>query len=136
MIYLTAHRVLSPTSGAEGINAFRYSQGNYLWPGPPPAGIGEQLDEDPGVLVRQVVTVRPPGNRVRSFLDVVAPVDVNPDELNRAAEAIVAGEIPARFPTEWSHGRIWLRFGVERALAPFWRSELPALFDQAFSLLA
>lgn len=124
-MYLTAHRVVSPAGDQEGVNAFRYTHGNYIWSGPPPAQF--RPDADPGALVNQVVVVRPPGNRVRSFLDLVAPENVEAQELRTAAQAIMRGEVPTTFPAEWTYGRVWARFGVDRALAPLWRSELQTL---------
>ncbi len=134
MIYLTAHRVVSPTRGDEGLNAFRYSSGNYIWDGPPPAPF--DLDVDPGVLVDQRVTVQPPGNHVRSYLDIVAPANAAFHELRSAVEATADGDAPQRLPAEWSSGRIWIRFSAERALLPFWRTELRRLFDAAATLHA
>lgn len=133
MIYLTAHRVVSPTTDEEGINAFRYTSGNYTWEGPAPAPF--DLDEDPGVLVGKRVSVPPPGNHVRSYLDIVAPADVALHELRGALAAAADGDAPERLPAEWSSGRVWLRFGAERALLPFWRTEMRRLFDSAAPLM-
>ena len=134
MIYLTAHRVRSPQTGEEGINAFRYSSGNYTWEGAPPTPVA--VDKDPGVLMASTIRMRPPGNRVLSFLDVVAPFDVRVDELHEALGSLAYGRPPERFPNEWTHARLWIRFGAERALVPFWRSEIGALGAEAIVLLS
>lgn len=132
-MYLTAQRVVAPAGDHEGINVFRYSHGDQVWTGTAPAQL--HPDADPGVLVSQIVTVAPPGNRVRSFLDLVAPEDAGLQEVRAAVEALAEGDAPPTFPTEWTRGRLYIRFGSDRALAPFWRSELRALAAATAPLL-
>ena len=85
-MYLVAQRVLAP-AGTEGINAFCYVHGPYVWQGLPPAGIP---DQNPGTLAAQTIVIRPPGNRVRSYLDVVAPDETSWSELRPAFMAFVS----------------------------------------------
>jgi hypothetical protein len=68
-VYLTSHHVASPSSGHEGVNTFLYLHGSYTWTVLPP-GVP---DQNPGTLTAQSISVRPPGNRVRSYLDIIAP---------------------------------------------------------------
>lgn len=132
-MYLTAHRVVSPSTKEEGINAFYYTHGNYVWEGRPPLHL--LPDNDPGVLVKQSVAVSPPGNRVRSFLDLVAPETCTAQTLARRVEAIREGDAPASFPAEWNVEQLWLRLGLEQVLTPFWRQELWTLAERAIALL-
>ncbi|MCK5805861.1 MAG: hypothetical protein KAI66_23725, partial [Lentisphaeria bacterium] len=70
-MYLTAHRVWSP-SNQEGINVFRHWHGSdHPWP-ENPAGLPE---DDPGLIDPSVVhtPISPGGNRVRAYLDILAP---------------------------------------------------------------
>lgn len=77
MIYLTAQIVVSREHGT-GINSYIYGR-----PGPPPMSGDGSVDvpralDDPGDLLDFEVDIRPGGNRVPAFLDMVAsdPADV------------------------------------------------------------
>ena len=80
MLYLTAHKVLSPT-GQTGVNAFRYAQA---------AVRSFELVEvdDPGVLEAQRIEVSPGGNEVLCFLDVLAPDATEPRSIKLVLEAL------------------------------------------------
>ena len=132
MIYLTAHRVVSPHD-MEGINAFSYVRGSSIWPDAPPVPI--TVDTDPGELRHQRIELPPPGNRVRSFLDLVAPADVTRPEIAAAVETLSRRSAPQHLPAEWVQGRLWVRFGADRALLPFWRAELRLLGEAAAAVL-
>jgi hypothetical protein len=123
-MYLTAHHVRS-ASGQEGINAFRYVHGGYLWHGLPPQGIPEQ---DPGVLVEQILNVPPPGNTVRSYLDVVAPDEVSWPEIRPAFYAFVGQAQRQSFPWQGVFGRCSFRVGMDLGLANVWRHEIANLY--------
>jgi len=132
-MYATAHRVASPTTGVEGINAFHYLHGGYEWDGAPPP---EFLPEtNPGTLLNDSVAVPPPGNRVRSVLDVVAPDGTAPREIERALADVTSRDAPASFPAVWTSGRFWFRFGLELALVPVWRQELRLLLENVTAVL-
>ncbi|MFH1865036.1 MAG: hypothetical protein ABIK85_04065 [Candidatus Eisenbacteria bacterium] len=132
-MYATAHRVVSPTTGAEGINAFHYLHGGYEWDGPPPP---ESMPEtDPGTLFNDSVAVPPPGNRVRSYLDVVAPDGTPAREIERALADVTSRDVPGSFPAVWTSGRFWFRFGLELALVPVWRQELRLLLENVAAVL-
>jgi len=130
-MYATAHRVVSPTTGDEGINAFHYLHG-YEWDGAPDEFLP---DKNPGTLLDESVAVPPPGNWVRSYLDVVAPDGTAPGEIARAL-AQASRTAPASFPAVWTSGRLWFRFGLERALLPVWRHELSLLLENVTTVLA
>jgi hypothetical protein len=132
-MYVTAHRVVSPSTGAEGVNAFHYIHGGYVWEGAPPPEFHPETN--PGTLFNDAVEVPPPGNRVRSYLDVVAPDDTPAGEIERAVAEATAREVPSRFPATWTTGRLWVRLGLEGALVPVWRQELRLLLERVVSLL-
>jgi hypothetical protein len=123
-MYLTAQHVRS-SSGQEGINAFRYSHGGYLWHGIPPPGIPEQ---NPGELVEQIIEVTPPGNVVRSYLDLIAPDEVMWPEIRPAFFAFVGQAQRQRFPWQGIFGRCSFRVGIEFGLANGWRHEIANLY--------
>lgn len=122
-MYLSAHRVQAPprdgNPGPQGINAFYYNHGPHVLPA------GLRPESNPGVFVDSSIEVPPPGNRVRSYLDVMAR-DGTP--LAQLAAAIAAPPRTASLPVDWTVGGIWCRFGAELELAPHWRRELQRLF--------
>ncbi len=124
-MYLTAQRVVSPSGQAEGINAFYYSHGPYVWEGLPPAGIP---DSNPGVLVYQSVAVRQGGNRVRSYLDVVAPDETNWTEIRQSFVAFVSESQRTALPWVVVRGRSFFRIGMQLGLVQHWQSEMADLY--------
>ncbi len=132
-MYLTAQRVVSP-AGRQGINVFHYEHGGYVWEGAPPQGFLPP-ERDPGILINQSVVVAPPGNRVRSFIDIVAPAGSPSASLQKAFDDFVRRAAPVQLPTTQVVGCVWFRFGSERVLAPIWRQEARRLFVQAVALL-
>ena len=131
-MYLTAQRVVSPVAGAQGINAFAYGHGPYVWQGAPPF----TPEENPGTLFESRVEpqVTPPGNRVRSYVDVLTPDETAPAIIERAFEHLLAAEPPAEMPATVIVGPCWFRFSMEEKLAPAWRAELRALFERTVTL--
>lgn len=125
-MYLTAQRVTSQ-HGDEGINSFYYVHSRE-WQGGPPSGIP---DQDPGVLVGQSVMVPPPGNRVRSYLDLVTSDDASWDEIRPAFITFVS-EMQLH-PLPWSRvvDRCFFRVGMESALAQQWQREIANLYRAA-----
>jgi hypothetical protein len=93
-MYLTAHRVVSP-SGAQGVNAFYHTHSDGTFPPGElsTATISEVADERPGILERRETSVSPGGNSVRSYLDVVA-ADGTPPARIRDALDWFAGLLP------------------------------------------
>jgi len=132
-MYLAAHRVVSPVTGAEGINAFAYGHGPYVWRGAPPF----TPEENPGTLFESSIEpqVAPPGNRVRSYLDLLTPDETPRITVERALQHLVGSPPPAGLPAMAVVGPCWFRFSMEERLAPTWREELVALFARAVELM-
>ena len=118
-MYATAHRVRSP-QGVEGVNAFLHKHGSdFSWPSEP----WRLPEENPGLVVHQEVQVKPGGNDVRSYLDVIAPDDVAKSDIETAFAGLslelMADEVTAsprdRLPNPmvYQRGRVVLRLGVE-----------------------
>lgn len=130
-MYLAAQRVRA-SSGREGINAFFYRHGR-VWLGAPPPDVFPE--RDPGELVHEYIELPPPGNRVRSYLDIVAPDDTPSAKLiGRARDLLGTGE---QRPLPWSilDGDSLVRFGLDEALLPSWNAELGALLRAALRAL-
>ena len=123
-MYLTAQHVRS-AQGQESINAFRYAHGANLWHGLPPQGIP---DQDPGVLVEQIIHLPPPGNDVRSYLDIVAPDEVFWPEIRPAFFAFVSQAQRKPFPWLGVFGRCYFRVGMDLGMVDRWRQELADLY--------
>jgi hypothetical protein len=130
-MYLTAHRVRSPSTLSEGINSFLYLHGPYTWRGLPPAGIPEA---NPGALAAKRITVRPPGNRVRSFLDVIAPDETPWEEIQDSFNRFIAQAQCQSLPWTGVDGRCLFRVGLELELAGQWSREVAALYQAAGAL--
>jgi hypothetical protein len=123
-MYATAHRVVRASTGETGINAFLHTHGEHF---PWPQEAWRLPETNPGVQVRDNVELSPGGNRVRSYLDVLAPDNVSPDEIDvaltglwlelvadEAAAPAATGPLPN--PLVYQRGRVVLRFGVEGSL--------------------
>lgn len=124
-MYLCAqrvHAVAGQSAGMQGINAFLFLHGGYEWTGGLPPEFRPEVN--PGVFSDQLIQLAPPGNRVRSYLDIVAP-DHTP--INQVISVASRPGYVATLPTEWSSGSVWCRFGAEEALAPQWNHELGRL---------
>jgi hypothetical protein len=126
-MYLTAQHVRS-AAGDEGINAFFYQHGSYAWQGLPPHGIP---DKNPGTLAAQTIVIPPPGNRVRSYLDVVAPDETQWSEIRPAFMTFVSEAQRGPLPWIGVSGRVFLRLGMEQLLARQWQRELADLYRAA-----
>lgn len=128
-MYVTAMHVISRTPPKKGLNAYLYAHGKAPWDAPP------MPEDNPGSLQRKLVEVEPPGNRVRSYLDVVAPDGTSTEELRRALMQFVGSAQHGQLPWQDVVGQTLFRFGVEFGLASQWRSELVALFQKCEALL-
>jgi hypothetical protein len=124
---LIAQRVQS-SQGQEGINAFCYLHGPIGWLDKPPTDI------QPGKLANSRVEVPPPGNRIRSFLELVTP-DVTPSRqvLRAILDCIDLFENKS-FPLDVLSGDISFQFDLDLALAPGWRQELEFLLHHALAV--
>lgn len=134
-MYATAHRV-SDGQGHRGINAFLHKHGTVL---PWPEEAWRLPETDPGVLIwSNGPEVRPGGNHVHSYLDVLAPDAATHEEVERALEGLslelAAHELGPRDahislpnPVVYRHARVVLRFGVEGELLEHRARELGEL---------
>jgi hypothetical protein len=129
-MYLTSHHVVSPASGEEGVNAFLYLHGARPWTAPAP----ELPEQNPGTLTAQSISVSPPGNRVRSYLDIVAPDDARWDELRVGLMAFVGTQQRSPLPWTGESGRCHFRLSMELGLAREWQRELAVLYRAAQAL--
>jgi hypothetical protein len=121
---LTAQRVVA-SSGNTGINVYCHAdaaEGSFE-PG------ASSLDRPRGKLIAQTVAVPPPGNNVRSFLDIAAPDDATAEELGAAFEAFVAAHGTEDLPWVGQQDRCAFRLGMDDSLASEWRKELAALLN-------
>lgn len=120
---LTAQRVISPASQARGVNVYRYAHGPHDWERVPDKFLPEA---NPGELVAQWIQLRPGGNRVVSFLDVVAPDDMNVVQLQQALTSLKRVLQDQGNPTTAYLDPLWVRFGLALPNVP-WSMELGAL---------
>ncbi len=129
-MYLTSHHVLAPSSQHEGINSFLYLHGSYTWQEPPP-GIP---DQNLGTLAAQSISLRPPGNRIRSYLDIVAPDEARWDEVRIEMMDFVGKSQRNPLPWAGQSGRCYFRLGMELRLAQQWQKELAILYRASQAL--
>lgn len=129
-MYLTSHHVCAPSSGEEGVNTFLYLHGPLAWEHPP----AEIPDENPGSLAAQSISVPPPGNRVRSYLDIVVPDDARWDEIRVGLMDFVGQSQPRPLPWTGISGRCFFRLGMELGLAQQWHKELAVLYRASQAL--
>lgn len=125
---LVAQRVRSPSTHREGINAFCYLHGPVTWLDDPPA------DLPGGVLMNARAEVPPPGNRVRSYLEIVAPDETPSHVMEREVEDSIDLLENQPFPLRLQSGDTTFQFDVESALAPAWRQEMRALLHRALEV--
>jgi hypothetical protein len=119
-MYVTAQRVRS-AGGSVGINAFLYLHGAG---GIPECDIDELVARPPGSRQHQLVTLQPGGNTVDSYLDVIAPDEVDEDSIRefllRCADRLPEFSKPAqpvRRNEMWSEDDFVARFN--------WSSRVP-----------
>jgi len=91
-------------------------------------------DQDPGLLIAQSLSLQPPGNRVRSYLDVVVADGAAWDEI-RSSLLLFLGE-KQRDPLPWvgDAGSVFFRIGMELGLAAEWQTELAVLYRASQAL--
>lgn len=113
-MYLTAH-IVRDSAGNEAMNSFRHWHGsNFAWP----VDASTLPDTNPGQLDENAMSIglRPGGNRVRAYLDVLAPDNTSMEELDEALSTLLGDLSQRHNPTVFSVGRVTVRFGVEIAL--------------------
>lgn len=129
-MYLTSQHVIAPTTQSEGINSFLYAHGGLTWEVPPQA----IPDQDPGTLLAQSISIPPPGNRVRSYLDVVAPDEAAWNEVRVGLMDFVGRLQRTDLPWVGTSGRCYFRLGMELRLAQQWHRELAILYRASQAL--
>lgn len=130
-MYLAAHRVVSPASKREGVNVFLYLHGSYTWEGLPPPMMP---DENPGTLTAQTISLLPPGNRVRSFLDIVVPDEASWEEVRAGLMDFVGRSQHGPMPWSGHSGRCFFRVGMDLSLTSHWHREIAILYRAAQAL--
>lgn len=101
-----------------------YVHGAYVWDDPPP-GIP---DANPGELMNQFTPIPPGGNRVRSYLDVVAPDETRWADIRQGFVAFIGESQRSPLPWQGVRGRCLFRLGMELALAQRWQLEIAELY--------
>lgn len=127
---IVAQRVVRPSDGASGVNAYCYLHPGQQWLDEPPTDLGR------GTLSGKLIEIPPPGNRVRSYLDITTPDTTT----NRAIAHVVitCADLlqSARKPLPWSllSGETAFEFNLEQGLAEHWELELRVLLGYALQV--
>jgi hypothetical protein len=114
-----------------GINAFCYLHGELSWLDEPPADLGS------GELANYALEVDPRTvNRVRSYLDIIAPDATSNQRLVAAVQSGADTLASAGRPPPWhlAHGEVAFSFEVEAALAAHWQVEMRMLLGYALAV--
>lgn len=124
---LVAQRVLRTSDDAGGVNAYCYLHPGITWFHEPPAAL------DRGHLSGQIIELPPPGNRVRSYLDITTP-DTTPDE--QISNAVLRcsrmlHDVRQRLPWNLRMGPTVFEFNIELGLADQWDTEIRLLLGYA-----
>ncbi len=131
-MYLTAQRVVTPIGQQTGINVFLYSHPNRAWRIPP----NDIPDKDHGKLVNKKIDVQPPGNRVQSYIDIVAPDETKDYEIVRRLLVVLRRLERQPLPWEAVEAPCLFRLWMEPELAKTWLREVSALATAALALLS
>jgi hypothetical protein len=111
---LTAQRVKN-RAGKVGINRYRYSIPDSLRDDP---DVWTALERDPGVLEAFEYAVEPPGNNaVISYLDVIAPDAMTPEQMTESLEKLDGYIAMSDPPIRRKIDAIQIHFGAVLALA-------------------
>jgi len=137
-MYLTAQRVYSPSKKKTGINAFLYRHGAEAVPGMSWARplVEPVADQHIGTRGPEHVELAPGGNRVVSFIDVVAADGTPIDQIETAVQTLEARLSPEKLPLSMTVGAVAIRFGAQFGLAEAQlREEFTQIAAQALDLL-
>ena len=133
VMYLRAQRVIVPDSHETGINAFLYSHPGRHWDTPP----DEIPDQSLGLLAHKRVDVEHAGNRVCSYLDIVAPDHLDRVELKTLLLAFLKSAQGQPLPYQSVSDPCRFRLGMDAEIAEAgWKHEIAALATAASELLA
>lgn len=128
-MYLTAHHVVN-SYGEEGINVFRHLHGrDYDWP----QDASSLPERDPGKLDRDasIISIKPGGNRVRTYIDVLTPDDTPREKITDNLNSVDMDLDERRNPTVFENYNVTIRFGVEIGL----QQNRRALFQELIAAL-
>ena len=129
---LVAQRVVTLRPPAmEGVNAFCYLHGAYTWLGEVP----DEIAAHPGELVNSSTPVAPPGNRIRTYLDIYAPDRTASRQIR--ADVLGAADFIAGFralPWHVNRRDTTFEFEADGALAPGALTELEFLLEHALAV--
>lgn len=129
---LVAQRVVRPSDRATGFNAYCYLHPNRQWLDEPPPDLGR------GTLVGRLTEVPPPGNRIRSFLDITTPDTTSDDEIVQVVSsgAALMFDTGRELPWNLRNSETRFRFDLELSLAEQWELELRILLGYALQVRA
>lgn len=128
---LVAQRVVRPSDQASGINAYCYLHPGIHWPDAPPENLGR------GLLEQQLIEIPPPGNRVRSYLDITAPDGTSEQTIT---DVVLSGadwlaSQARELPWELAHGEVSFSFNLDLGLVHQWPVELRILLGYALQVI-
>ncbi|KYF83580.1 hypothetical protein BE11_44940 [Sorangium cellulosum] len=128
-MYLTAQRVYSISKRKTGINAFLYRHGAEAVPGMSWARplVEPVADQHVGTRGPEHVEIAPGGNRVVSFVDIVAADETPIEQIEAAVQTVEARLSPEQLPLTITVGAVAIRFGAQFGLA---EAELREEFEQ------
>ena len=132
-MYLTAHRVRT-ADGEEAVQAFLYEHdAEHPWPASP----SEVINKVPGQLVKKHTPIKPGGNVVLSYLDVVSPVELGAAPLDTALRGALDLATSGAPGVIHPLGTVFLRFGTVGPIGSDAdrRAEYLILVDAALELL-
>ncbi|HRI68000.1 MAG TPA: hypothetical protein PK156_27375 [Polyangium sp.] len=137
-MYITAQRVRSPFPIREGINAFLHEHrakeyAKIEWEKPDLTRIA---DHEPGILTAQDVDLRPGGNSVLSFLDIVVKDDAPQKQIDEALAKFrkrLTSSAPRRVAV---YGGVGIRLNVDAGLESKLIEEFDVLRKKIVTLLA
>ena len=130
-MYLTAHHIVSPTTRREGINTFLYLHADQAWEH---LWLPDVVTQNPGILQAQSISIAPPGNSVRSYIDIVAPDDVHWERVHDGLMEFVAFHQFSPLPWADMSQSLYFRVGMEFSLSDRWQKELAVLYRAAQAL--
>jgi hypothetical protein len=125
---LSAQRVMA-ADGQIGVNAFCYLHGLVVWLDQPPP----EVTNSRGHLANSRTEVRPGGNKVLSYLDIVAPDDTPSRKLYREIIDSIDLFREQPLPLSVQIRELTFEFNVDPRLAAGWREEIATLLRAAIA---
>jgi hypothetical protein len=136
-MYLTSQRVYSASRKKAGINTFLYRHGDQEFPGMrwDRPRLERVADERVGTRAAEHVEIGPGGNRVLSYVDIVAADSTPIAEVEEALRVFGETFSPDALPETRLLGSIAVRFGAEFGLMDHVREEFAMIAEPALNLL-